>query len=432
MKKKMAALGGVATVSVLLIAFTITRCISLSSSMTDEEKAAVARIADKDRAAVQTVATKVVGWNKAKDESVAAFNSNTTAEVAKLKTAMELGDWRTLKGYLNGSVLAIVEAQGAEQAVHAVGNITLTYEPLVVPDMEMPRHDPYITWDEWEPGGWPYAEYVASYNPTFTDNEGRAWLADNFGPKPWGPPESISLKGITDANNEPFVLLISTDGEKLGLGLEGLLSVPGLVDRDSPILNNSGAALAARDAAAQAYLTERLTAWNRAKNAALRAYNATIQSQIDPAKVTTIETALETGDWTTLRPFLEPRFAGELNSMDWYERLRELAGDELRNPGIRLVYEPLEVEDVEIPQPDPAPTMEEWCEAQDCESYPYDQFVKDYEPTFGTDEDAIGLTAESYPIPEPWVPPDTDGTVTLVNPEGWLDLRIPVQLTMVR
>lgn len=431
MRARVAIIVGAVT-AVLIVGLVATRFTPSPEPMTEEDKAAIAAIAETERAAVETVATKVAGWNKSKDASVVAFSVKVSEAVAKLETAIESGDWQALKSHLSPSVAAAMDAQGATRAVRAVGDIALTWDPLVVPDMEMPTHAPYVTWDEWEPGGQPYAEYAASYEPIFTGTDGMPSSADAFAPEPWSPPDRIDAKGVVLTGGQAFGLPIHTEAGVFGLALQDLLSVPGLIDEDSPILGNSSAPMTKKAAAARAYLAARITAWNRAKDTALIAYNADIQSQIDPEKIATIETAFETGDSDALMRFLEPDFAEDLSKVDWYKRLQELVGDELRDPGIKLVYEPLEVEDLQLPQGDPPPTIEDWCDSQDCAIYPYNEYVKEYEPKFDADGAAVGVTAERYPIPKRWVPPDTPATVNLVNPKGWLELRIPVQLSMLR
>lgn len=137
---------------------------------------------------------------------------------------------------------------------------------------------------------------------------------------------------------------------------------------------------------------------------------------------------MATGDWNTLKPFLEPGFAEQMGQADWFGRLKELAGDELKDPGVTLVYQRLWVEDAEIPEVDSVATIEEWCEGQNCRSYTYSDYAEEYEPDFGSDENAIGIKADRYPIPDPWVPPSA-GIVILRNPEGWLDLSMPVRLS---
>lgn len=408
------------TVGALIVALVITRCVGSSKVMTEEDRAAIEVIAEKDRRDTEIISTKVDAWNKAKDSSVATFNFAASAKVHELEAAIEEGDWDVLKGYLEDTVAATMDARGAATTVHGA-DVRLAYEPLAVPDIAM-RIDPHFTWEEWEPGGWPYSEYADTYVPAFADSKGELFSADGFAPEPWTPPETISVKGSAGAGDQ-FQLSVENPAGLWLLGLDDLLAVPGLVDPDSPIATDGSVVVAQKDAAARAMANQKVSAWNAAKNTALDAYNTAIQSRIDPAKVDTIETALETGDWTTLEPFLDPAFAAEMSQGDWFKQLQEFAGDELRDPGITLVYQPLRVDDLEPPDIGTPITLEEWCTDHDCDAQPYSEYAKDYDPTLINPRDG-----SQYTVPQPWVAPNLPATVTLTNPEGWLDIYLTVRL----
>lgn len=242
-----AAVAAVVVAAALATALVIARYSAPHKVMTEEDKAAIAKIAERYRRDEQTVATKVDAWNTAKNKSVSAFNATAIAKVQELGAAIETGTWKVLKSYLEDSVASAMDAQGAAATVHGLGAATLAYVPLSVPDMVMPTHEPYITWEEWEPGGWPYAEYAESQRPAFTDSEGELWLAESFAPQPWAPPEAITVDGVVAADGGKFQLSIGTGDGAWRLGLDDLLGVPGLIDPESPIANDGSAVIAEKE-----------------------------------------------------------------------------------------------------------------------------------------------------------------------------------------
>ena len=442
MRHKTVAVG---FVGVLAAAVMVAGCTPVApKEMTEEDRAAVAQIAENYRRDPIIVAERMEAWNKSKDEAVAAFNKAAEAQVVQLKPAFESGGWKVLKQFLDERVVeateyAVENDGGVEKVVHPVGAITLANVPLVVADKTMPTwDDSYLSWEDWNkhPHEMSYSRYVEAFGyPIFNDGEGREFSVDLLDFDPWPAPlvlpERVMVRGVVVATGVEFEVAIRTVGGKLRLDLEELYRVPGLLDVKSPAFDNGIPTLAAKRAAALSGVREQVSEWNKAKNAALAAYNDGIESQINPAKVRIIETAVRAGDWKTLEPFLEPQFAKEMEQGDWYATLKQHLGDQLQDPGvITLAYQRLEVGDVQIEEPRPETTIEEWCHIQLCLGYTYREFVDEHPLDFSNLVDVHDPDSE---FPEPWVPPPPANYVTLSNPRGGVfSVYFDVKLDMLK